>query len=462
MTLPLSHQPPLNTNRRKNMKREEINQLIKDNNISYIRMQFTDMLGDIKAIEVPIKKLEDALNNQIMFDGSSIEGFVRIKEADMYLHPDIDTFLILPFENNKYGGVARFICDVYTPEGKPFEGDPRYILKKQIKKMNDMGIDRLCVGFEPEFYLFKMNADGTISNTPTDKASYFDLSPFDGGEDIRREITLTLEGMGFEMQASHHEVGPGQNEITFKYSDVLNACDKVQTFKQVVKVIARSHNYLASFMPKPINKQAGNGMHTNCSLYDYEKGDLFYDPKESMELSALCKKWITGIIKHTRELALLTNPIVNSYKRLVSGYEAPIYACWSDANRSSLIRIPAIRGNSTRTEIRNVDPCANPYLALTGILASGLDGIVNTNEKDLIPPVKDNLFDLTEDEINEKGIERLPETLYSAIKVFKESKLMKEVLGNHLFKKYIEAKEKEWNEYHTTVSEYELAKYLGR
>ena len=236
----------------------------------------------------------------------------------------------------------------------------------------------------------------------------------------------------------------------------------MQTFKQVVKVIARKHGYLASFMPKPLNKQAGNGMHTNCSLFDSKKGDLFYDKDADMELSLLCKKWITGILNHAKELALLTNPIVNSYKRLVSGYEAPVYACWSDANRSSLIRIPAIRGNATRTELRNVDPCANPYLALAGILAAGLEGITNTEEKDLIPPVKDNLFALSEDEIELKGIKHLPETLHSAVKEFKKSSLMREVMGDHLYFKYIDAKEKEWKEYHTTVSEYEIFKYLGR
>ena len=442
------------------MTKEEIKKIIKENNIAYIRMQFTDMLGDIKAVEIPVGKIDDALENKIMFDGSSIEGFVRIKEADMYLHPDLDTFLILPFEDSTYGGVARFICDVYTPKGEPFEGDPRYILKKQIKKMNEMGIDKLCVGFEPEFYLFKEGEDGAILNS--DKASYFDLSPFDGGEDIRKEIALTLESMGFLVQASHHEVGPGQNEITFKYSDVLTSCDKVQSFKQAVKVIARKHGYLASFMPKPLNKQAGNGMHTNCSLFDDKTGDIFYDPKADMELSLICKKWITGIIKHTRELALLTNPIVNSYKRLVSGYEAPIYACWSDANRSSLIRIPAIRGNATRTELRNVDPTANPYLALAGILACGLEGIKTTKDDEIIPPVSDNLFELTDDEIMERGIQRIPETLHSAVKEFKKSTILRETLGDHLFFKYIDAKEREWKEYHTTVSEFEIKKYLGR
>ena len=444
------------------MKKEEIRKIIKENNISYIRMQFTDMLGDIKAVEIPVQKLDDAFDNKIMFDGSSIEGFVRIKEADMYLHPDLDTFMILPFEDSSLGGVARFICDVYTPEGKPFVGDPRYILKQQVKNMNDMGIETMYVGFEPEFYLFKLKPDGSASTQLSDSASYFDLSPFDGGENIRREIALMLEKIGFDVQTSHHEVGPGQNEITFKYTDVVSACDRVQTFKQVVKMVARKNGYLASFMPKPLNKQAGSGMHTNCSLYTKEKGDLFYDPKADMELSMMCKKWISGILLHARELSLLTNPIVNSYKRLVSGYEAPIYACWSDANRSSLIRIPAIRGLATRTELRNVDPCANPYLALAGILACGLYGINNIPDKDIIKPVNDNLFALSEDEIKARKIVCLPETLHSAIEEFKGSTILKDVLGTHLFPKYIEAKEKEWKEYHTTVSEYELSKYLGR
>lgn len=444
------------------MNKESIKKIIKDNNISYIRLQFSDMLGDLKAVEVPVNRIDDVFNNKIMFDGSSIEGFVRIKEADMYLYPDLDTFLILPYETDQYGSVARFICDVYKPDGKPFEGDPRYVLKRQVKAMNEMGIDTFYVGFEPEFYLFKKtDLDNGLTN-PIDNASYFDLSPFNDGELIRKEIALTLENMGFEVQASHHEVGPGQNEITFKYSDVVDACDKVQTFKQIVKAIARKHGCLASFMPKPLNYRAGSGMHTNCSLFDKEKGDLFYDPNADYELSLLCKKWISGIINHTRELALLTNPIVNSYKRLVSGYEAPIYACWSGANRSSLIRIPAIRGNATRTELRNVDAVANPYLALAGILACGLEGIKNVDEEHLIPPINDNLFELSNEEILNKGIKRMPETLHSAVNEFRKSQLLKEVLGEQLFNKYIIAKEKEWIEYHTTVSEYELKKYLNK
>ena len=440
------------------MNREEIKKVLLEEKISYIRLQFTDMLGNIKAVEIPSAKIDDALNNKIMFDGSSIEGFVRIKEADMYLHPDLDTFIVLPFED----GVARFICDVYTPDGHPFKGDPRYILKKEVAKMKELGIDTLNIGFEPEFYLFKLGPDGQPSLDPTDSASYFDLSPFDGGEKIRCEIALMLEKMNFVVQASHHEVGPGQNEITFKYSDVVSTCDKVQTFKQVVKMVARKHGYLASFMPKPLQGQAGNGMHTNCSLFDKNGNNLFYDKNDPMQLSLLCRKWICGLLRHCRELAALTNPIVNSYKRLVSGYEAPIYACWSDANRSSLIRIPAARELATRTEMRNVDPCANPYLALAGILACGLDGIVNTKEEDLIAPVKDNLFDLDEDTINQLGIVHLPETLHEAVGEFKRSKILKETLGEHIFYKYIEAKEKEWKEYHTSISEYEIKKYLGR
>lgn len=440
------------------MKKEEIKQIIKDNHISYIRLQFTDMLGDIKAVEIPSAKIDDAFDNKIMFDGSSIEGFVRIKEADMYLYPDLDTFLVLPFEE----GIARFICDVYTPDGKPFVGDPRFILKKTVSKMQSMGIETLNIGFEPEFYLFKLSPDGKPSLDPTDKASYFDLSPFDGGEEIRAEIALMLEKMNFVVQTSHHEVGPGQNEITFKYSDVLHSCDKVQTFKQVVKVVARRHGYLASFMPKPLQGQAGNGMHTNCSLFDKDGNNMFFDKNDPMQLSLLCRKWICGLLSHCRELALLTNPIVNSYKRLVSGYEAPIYACWSDANRSSLIRIPAVRGLSTRTEMRNVDPCANPYLALAGILAAGLDGIKNTKNDELIAPVKDNLFSLDEETIQKMGIIHLPETLHEAARDFRHSDLLKETLGEHIFYKYLEAKEKEWKEYHTSVSEYELKKYLGR
>lgn len=440
--------------------KSDIYRIVKEQNVQYLRLQFTDMLGTIKAVEVPVSKLEDALNNKIMFDGSSIEGFVRIKEADMYLHPDIDTFLILTFEDSSFGRVARFICDVYTPDGKPFKGDPRYLLKQQIKAANKMGFDAINVGFEPEFYLFKLDENGKPTLNSSDEASYFDNAPMDGAEYVRRDISLELEKLGFDIQTSHHEVGPGQNEINFKYDEVLKSCDRVQTFKQVVKVIARKHGYLATFMPKPITGQAGSGMHTNISIVDKDGNNLFYDEKADMQLSSLCKKWMTGVLMHSRELSVLTNPTVNSYKRLVSGYEAPIYVCWSDANRSSLIRIPAVRGKGTRTEIRNVDPTANPYLALTGIIAAGLDGIKNITEKDFIPPQSDNIFQLSEEEIRERKIARLPQTLHSAVEEFRDSKLLKNALGEHTFSKIMEAKEKEWIQFHTTVTRWELEHLL--
>ena len=442
--------------------KEDIKQLVEANNVQYIRLQFTDMLGTIKAVEIPVSKLEDALNNKIMFDGSSIEGFVRIKEADMYLHPDIDTFLILTFEDSSYGRVARFICDVYTPDGKAFKGDPRYLLKQQLKEAKKIGVETINVGFEPEFYLFKLDENGKPTLNSSDDASYFDNAPIDGAEYVRRDISLELEKLGFDIQTSHHEVGPGQNEINFKYDEVVRACDRVQTFKQVVKVIARKHGYLATFMPKPITGQAGSGMHTNISISDKQGNNLFYDPKGKLELSLLCQKWMSGVLTHSRELAMLTNPTVNSYKRLVSGYEAPIYVCWSDANRSSLIRIPAVRGKGTRTEIRNVDPTANPYLALVGIIAAGLDGVKNFKEEDLIKPQSDNIFLLSDEQVKERHIEKLPQTLHEAIEEFRKSSILKDALGDHTFNKLIEAKEKEWAQFHTTVTKWELEKLLDK
>ncbi|MCR5490590.1 MAG: type I glutamate--ammonia ligase [Bacilli bacterium] len=443
------------------LTKEAIRKIIAEENVQYLKLQFTDLMGTVKAVEVPISKLDDVFGDRIMFDGSSIEGFVRIKEADMYLYPDLDTFLIMSFEDSSFGKVARFICDVYMPDGTPFSGDPRYILKQQIKRVTERGFGGVHVGFEPEFYLFKLDEKGDPTMNFADKASYFDNSPVDGAEYVRRDITLELGKLGFSVEANHHEVGPGQNEINARYDDVLASCDYVQTFKQVAKVVARKHGYLATFMPKPMTGQAGNGMHTNISLYDKEGNNVFYDPKEDMQLSIVCKKWITGLITHCREMALLTNPTVNSYKRLVSGFEAPIYACWSDANRSSLIRIPAVRKGGTRTELRNVDPTANPYLALAGIIASGLDGIDNVKESEIIAPIGENLFALSIEEIEERNIPRMPQTLYDAVKVFRKSDFMKAVVGPHASGKLIDAKKQEWKDYHTTVSSWELKKFLN-
>lgn len=442
------------------MTKQDVLLKAKKENVNYVRLQFTDMLGVIKAVEIPVSKLEDALDGKVMFDGSSIEGFVRIKEADMYLRPDFDSFMILSFEDEKFGRVARLICDVYTTEGKPFKGDPRYILKKTVEKMNKLGFGTLNIGFEPEFFLFKLDEEGNPILKPSDDGGYFDLSPLDGAEYIRREICLELERLGFVVQTAHHEVAAGQHEINFKFADVVHACDNVQTFKQVVKVISRKNGYLASFMPKPFAKVNGSGMHTNCSLTDLQGNNIFFDKDDPMQLSLTCRKWISGILKHARALASLTNPSVNSYKRLIPGYEAPCYACWSDANRSSMIRIPAIRGAATRTELRNVDCTANPYLALAGILAAGLDGIEHISEKDLVPPVYDNIFELTREEREAKGIPNLPENLKDALKEYKADSLILETLGEHTFNKYLQAKNLEWDEYRTLVTEYEIKKYL--
>lgn len=438
--------------------KESIINVVKEENVKYIKLQFTDMLGTIKSVEIPSSRVEDAMNGKVMFDGSSIEGFVRIKEADMYLHPDLDTFQILPLESSSYGKVARFICDVYLPNGEVFLGDPRSNLKRIVKQMEEMGFKNFNVGVEPEFYLFKQDEKGNPTLEFNDEGSYFDLAPLDCSENCRHDIVLELEKLGYTVEVSHHEVGPGQNEINFMYSNVIETCDRVQTFKQVVKQIARKYNLHASFMPKPVAFKAGNGMHVNCSLTDKDGNNVFYDENDPMKLSNVCRKWISGILTHAREISAIANPIVNSYKRLVPGYEAPCYICWSDANRSSMIRIPAVRGKATRTEVRNVDPQANPYLAFACILAAGLKGIKDDYE--LIDPVYDNIFEYTREEREEHGIKNLPENLKDAVKELKKSEFMKEVLGKHIFEKYVKAKELEWDEYRVLISDWELKKYL--
>ena len=438
--------------------KEQLLQLAVDENVNYIRLQFSDMLGTIKCVEVPVSKLSEALDNEIMFDGSSIEGFVRIKEADMYLHPDYDTWLILSFEDSKFGKVARLICDVYTPDGHPFKGDPRYLLKKQLDLMHKSNICDFKVGFEPEFYLFKNDSEGNCTMEVSDHGSYFDMSPIDGANECRREIAIALEKLGFQIELSHHEVGPGQQEINFRYASALEAADKLQTFKQVVKNIARKHNLTATFMPKPVYGLAGNGMHTNCSLWDKDGNNIFFDENDPNKLSLVARKWMSGILAHARGLTAICNPTINSYKRLVLGYEAPVFACWSDANRSSMIRIPAARGKATRTEVRNVDPMANPYLALAAILASGLEGI--NSDIELVPPVYDNIFELTREEREAKGIKNLPENLKDAIKELRHDALLRDVLGEHTYEKYVLAKQIEWDEYRKLVSPWEIKKYL--
>lgn len=442
---------------RRNLMKQEILKEAKEQNVKYVRLEFTDMLGTMKNVEIPVSKLEEALDNEVMFDGSSIEGFVRIQEADMYLYPDYSTWLVLSWEESRYGKVARLICDVYTSARTPFVGDPRGVLKRNLEEMRKLGFSKFNVGVEPEFFLFKLNEKGEPTLEFNDLGGYFDLSPVDGAENCRRDIVLELERLGFDMEAAHHEVAPGQHEINFRFDNALEACDNIQTFKLVVKNVARRHGLYATFMPKPIAGIAGSGMHTNCSLTDKDGNNVFYGPNKEHELSDVCINWMGGILTHAREFALVTNPIVNSYKRLVPGYEAPCYISWSDANRSTMIRIPASRGKGTRTEIRSVDPAANPYLAMAAILAAGLDGIKN---KTVIPPVSANLFNLSRAEREAMGVKNLPANLYDAVKEFQSSKLMFDALGEHICLKLIEAKMKEWRDFNNCVHNWEIKKYL--
>ncbi|MCM3673069.1 MULTISPECIES: type I glutamate--ammonia ligase [Peribacillus] len=437
--------------------REDITRLAKEENVKYIRLQFTDILGTIKNVEIPVSQLEKALDNKMMFDGSSIEGFVRIEESDMYLYPDLNTWVIFPWTSEK-GKVARLICDIYNTDGTPFDGDPRANLKRVLAEAREMGFTDFNLGPEPEFFLFKLDAAGEPTLELNDKGGYFDLAPTDLGENCRRDIVLELEEMGFEIEASHHEVAPGQHEIDFKYADAISACDNIQTFKLVVKTIARKHGLHATFMPKPLFGVNGSGMHCNVSLFK-GKENAFYDTEGKLELSKTAEQFIAGIIKHAPGFTAVTNPTVNSYKRLVPGYEAPCYVAWSAKNRSPLIRIPASRGVSTRVEVRSVDPAANPYLALAVLLKAGLDGIKN----DLTPPapVDRNIYVMNKEEREEVGIVDLPATLYAALETLKSDEVIKEALGEHLLEHFIEAKEIEWDMFRTQVHPWEREQYMS-
>ncbi|MEC5422605.1 type I glutamate--ammonia ligase [Virgibacillus sp. C22-A2] len=437
--------------------KESIMKQIKEENVRFIRLQFTDLLGTIKNVEIPLSQMDKALDNKMMFDGSSIEGFVRIEESDMYLYPDLETFVVFPWTSDK-GKVARFICDIYNPDGTPFEGCPRYNLKRNLKKMEELGFDAFNIGTEPEFFLFKLDEKGDPSLELNDRGGYFDLAPTDLGENCRRDIVLELEEMGFEIEASHHEVAPGQHEIDFKYADAVKHADDIQTFKLVVKTIARKHNLHATFMPKPLFGVNGSGMHVNMSLFN--KGEnQFFDTSGEMQLSDVAYQFTAGIIKHATNFTAVTNPTVNSYKRLVPGYEAPCYVAWSGANRSPLIRIPYSRGVSTRIEVRSVDPSANPYLALAVLLAAGLDGIKNK----LTPPkaVDRNIYVMDRAERRENGIKDLPATLMDALNELQDDKVIVESMGEHLFEHFIEAKEIEWDMFRTTVHPWEREQYLS-
>lgn len=435
--------------------KEDVLEAVKERDVKFIRTQFTDILGIIKSWAIPVEQLEDAFENGVMFDGSSIQGFTRIEESDMKLVLDPSTFRILPWRPST-GAVARILGDVYLPDGKPFKGDPRYVLKTAIKEAEKMGFS-MNVGPELEFFLFKLDENGNPTTELTDQGGYFDFSPLDRAQDVRRDIDYALENMGFQLEASHHEVAPSQHEIDFRFSDVLNTADNVVTFKYVVKSIALHKGYYATFMPKPLFGENGSGMHSNQSLFKDGK-NAFYDPEAPEQLSQEAMYYIGGLMKHIREFTAVTNPVVNSYKRLVPGYEAPIYITWSSKNRSSLIRIPATRGIGTRVELRCPDPACNPYLAFALMLRAGLDGIKNR----IAPgePTNVNIFHLTEKEREERGIASLPGSLNEAIEEMKSSQFVKEALGEHAFSHYICAKLLEWDEYKAIVHPWEVEKYL--
>lgn len=441
----------------KKFTNKDVLKMVEENDVKFIRLQFTDVFGMLKNVAITAKQLPRVLDEGAMFDGSSIDGFARIEESDMLLKPDTNSFEIFPWRPQQ-GKVARLICDVYTTDGNPYVGCPRYILKKTLAEAEKMGYT-MNVGPECEFFLFHTDADGKPTTITHDDGGYFDLAPIDKGEDARRDICLTLEEMGFEIEASHHEVAAGQHEIDFKYADALTVADNIMTFKIVVKSIAARHGLYATFMPKPIFGINGSGMHANQSL-STKDGNAFYDKNGELELSTVAYGYIAGIIEHMKSIVAVTNPTVNSYKRLVPGYEAPCYVAWSGKNRSPLIRIPASRGSGTRVEVRCPDPTANPYLAIALMLASGLDGIKRGLKAPA--PVNKNIFAMSEKEMAELGVSSLPGSLFDALQTFKADPLVRKTLGDHIFNVYQEFKMKEWDRYRTAVHPWEIEEYLTK
>lgn len=442
--------------RKKKFSKEDVIKKVQELNVKFIRLQFTDILGRNKNVAIPVEQLDDALDNKIMFDGSSIEGFVRIEESDMYLRPDPATFAIFPWKPKEYAE-ARLICDIYNPDGTSFEGCPRGMLKRMMKEAQSLGFE-MNAGPEAEFFMFLRNPDGTPSTQTHDEGGYFDLTPVDLGEEARREMILTLQEMGFEVEAGHHEVAQGQHEIDFRYADAISTADNVATFRMVIKTIALKHGLHATFMPKPIFGINGSGMHTHQSFFKDGK-NAFYDPKGKWQLSNTALWYIGGILKHARGFTAITNPLVNSYKRLVPGYEAPVYICWADRNRSPLVRVPAVRDNGTRIEVRSPDPSCNPYLAFGVMLAAGLDGI--KNKIDSGDPVNLNIYAMTLEERERRGIKSLPGSLEEAMLELEKDSVIKEALGEHIYSRFRDAKLKEWDAYRTQVHPWELAEYLN-
>lgn len=437
---------------------DDIKMSVKDNDVCFLRLAFTDINGTMKNVEVPTSQLDKVLANEIRFDGSSIDGFVRIEESDMVLYPVLSTWMVLPWQDGTSGRIGRLTCSVHKVDGTPFEGDPRNNLKRILNEMKSMGYTDFEIGFEAEFHLFKLDENGGWTTNVCDHASYFDMTDSDEGAKCRREIVETLEGMDFEVEAAHHEVGNGQQEIDFKFDDALTTADRVQTFKMVVRTVAKKHGLCATFMAKPLEGEAGNGMHTNMSIFK-DKRNIFYDANGKYGLSNEALYFLNGILEHARAITAIGNPTVNSYKRLIPGYEAPVYIAWANKNRSPLVRIPAAEEVTTRLELRSADPTANPYLLLAATLKAGLNGIKEA--KMPMEPVTSNVFEMSEEKRKELGIKPLPSTLHNAIKAFKADKLIQEALGEHLTKSFIDSKELEWARYTQSVSEWERQRYIN-
>ena len=444
---------------KRELSKDEVRKMVKDENIRFLRVMFTDMLGTIKSVDLPVSQLDKLMDNKIMFDGSSIDGFVRIEESDMYLYPDMSTWLVFPW-GAEHGKVARVICSVQTVDGEPFAGDPRNNLKRVLKDMQKMGFKDFNIGPEPEFFLFKTDEQGNPTQTVNDQENYFDMEPADRGEDCRRDIVLALEKMGFDVEAAHHEVAPGQHEVDFKYSDALEAADNIQTFKLIVKTIAKKYGLHATFMPKPLSGINGSGMHLNMSLFTQNGDNAFFDPEDERQLSQTAYHFLGGLMKHARAYTAVCNPIVNSYKRLVPGFEAPVYVAWSTSNRSPLIRIPSDRGMGTRVELRSADPSANPYLAIAAVLEAGLDGL--RNELPAIHEVDENIYQMTSKERVEKDVRNLPDTLHNALKSLAKDEVVKGSMGDHIYHSFMEAKTREYDAYRQDVSDWERQRYMEK
>lgn len=435
---------------------EQLLETIRDKNVEFIRLQFTDIQGLVKSVSIPATRLGKALDSGIAFDGSSIEGFARIQESDMVLRPDVSSFALLPWRAKENKNVGRLICDVCKPNGEPFGGDPRYVLKRAMKKAGEMGY-AMNVGPELEFFLFNRE-NGRATTTPQDFGGYFDFGPIDLAEDIRREIVLSLIEMGFNIEASHHEVARGQHEIDFTYGEALRTADNVVTFKYVTRTIAMKNGLAATFMPKPIHGAAGSGMHVNISLFKGEE-NAFFDPEAKMQLSDLARYFVGGLLEHASAITAITNPLINSYKRLVSGFEAPVYIGWSGPNRSSLIRVPSGRGLSTRLEFRSPDPSCSPYLGFAAVLAAGLDGV--KRKIDPGDPVDLNIYDLSDAERERLGIETLPSNLREALDCLEEDKVIRDALGEHVYSNFSRLGSIEWNMYNNHVHPWEVERYIN-